>query len=519
MKVQRIMESDQYQFRIEAHPLKSLYTKYSPSDITPHYQCVRPLGRVRQERRSAAVTKQLRHSGDVHVSHSGFNGNNDGHADMKLNSNKRSHGDRTKPRDNSLSADAHERDNSGFPSLTRSRTQMFENQYRIAASRSLGHDTPSPVLRPAKSFDKKVVHLPLFQINLKTYVGESEVNRAVAKTRESLRKLMELNKAKMKNGQIANIKNYEFSAPTSASISRENTNSGKPLISQPFHAKPALKSSRGVDIKGKSNASKFPVKFGAMDTTYKGAEDISNVREANDMTIINSRHPSEVLGPDDEPDDSMMSLALRPETSLTLGTTMHHIDRVIKSPTAEELKELSEAFKCGDVQSAWPYTEEIRSLYTPSQSQYRRSRTPFSRPTTVLREVFESPDEDFIQNNQMIHRHCTGVAYEQKPVLRYTSKQGNYKLDPIVVPSHTCTDCPMCNIYHRDVETPCPPNTPNTGQLSLDPGHQHNQVFVRGTRMNNIHTKPEVMHITRINMNGSTSPSDEQTILNYVKPL
>lgn len=511
------MNVDQYKISIEAHPLEMLYTKYSTNE-TSQCQSVRPLGRIRQEIRPCS---EYHNTGRPQVIGTGDKAN----VNTEMNLNTRGQSGRARYRcDQNTSLDSRDKEIGNFPTLKRSKTQAFENKFKIASSRSTGQDSPSPIFRPAKHTGKKVVHLPLFKINLRTYCAEEDVSRTVAKTRESLRKLMELNKAKMKHANVitANIKNYEFNAPkaNTSSIREGNSDSPRTLVSQPFHAKPALKSSRDREPKTKSSIN-FSKTFnfrkgGAVETDVCADNEVEETREKSFLT---KRQISDFIEAEDEPDCSLLSLAMRPDTSLTLGTTMHQIDRVFKSPTSEELRELSEAFKTSDTSPAWPSMDDIQALIARSQSRTTKSRTPFSRPNTVQNHVAKIPDVDPTQKNyrKQLYLHHSPYEHGNKPVIRYTSKQACYKLDPIIVPSHTCTECPMCNIYQRDVETPCPPNTPNTSQFMSE--SELRPVFVRGTKINGMHSNHDVLRISRINMNGYVSPQDDPSVMSFMKAV
>lgn len=509
------MDFDQYKFSIEAHPLQVLYTKYNANEVLSQYQSVRPLGRIRQGRRPC--------SGYQNPINAQYPGAGDGVVHGKVNTNMKIYSERTKYRNDHHGSclDLREKDNNNFPTVTRSKTQAFEDKYKIAASRTHVQEPPPPTMRPYKSFDKKIVHLPLFRINLKTYVGEEDVSRTVAKARESLRQLMDLNKAKLTSAHVlsANIKNYEFNAPmVHTTLAREN-NVGSPriLASQPFHAKPALKSTRDREPKVRnSGLAKIPLKVGANETHISVEMETAKAEtDVRDNPQLAKRQLSDIMGPEDEPDDSMMSLAIRPGTSLTLGTTMHQIESVIKSPNSEELRELSETFKSSETRPSWPCSDDIQSMIARNQSRGVKSRTPFSRPATVLNDVSENGEEEHIPILVNRQTHVCSLQHEhhvnsKRPVLRYTSQPYTYKLDPIIVPSHTSTECPMCNIYQRDVETPCPPNTPNTSQVMLEP--QTIPVFVQGTRVPGMYSsleRQEILRISRINMTGTVHPVED----------
>jgi len=498
------MPYDQYKMSIEARPLQVLYTKYNPCEVITQFPVVRPLGKVRQDRRPSSEKTHSQSSdiaaADKYMSNEAKDGN------MKLT--KKLELDKVGPKFRSETNIATlERENTAFPLLNLSRSQTFENKFKIAAARGNGtHDLATS--RSQKSVDKKVVHLPLFRINLKTYTGESEVSRTVAKTRESLRKLMELHTNRMKHTiTTANIKNYEFSAPKTSGqgTNRSSDPCSNSLLSKPFTAKPALKSLKGGrEGSGVNMLSRQPTRLEGLDNRdHSTLNTLSLSRETPSLISrpVFSRLRTDMPFLDDEPDDSMLSVAMRPDTSLTLGSTIHHMDRVIKSPGSDELRELSEVLKNSDShsQQAWPTMDEALRHSGPlrSHSRNRRSRTSYSRPGTVLHDLMETPDDGY--DHQHTHQYHDSL-YGPKPVLRYTSKQSAYKLDPIVVPSHTCVECNRCNIYQREMESPGPPNTPNTSQYMLDSESPTiRSPFIRGTKL---------VHISRATSNDFMNDED-----------
>ena len=433
-----------------------------------------------------------------------------------------------------------DKENEAFPAISLSRSQTFENKFRIAASRTNGNESPvhslSPQLKSHRSSDvKKIIHLPLFRINLKSYAGEIELARTVASTRESLRKLMELHKAKMINSNIvtANIKNYEFSAPASACHLTQRSADGNQtvLTSQPFHGKPALKhSKRDAHFKSATGSQqKQHQRHGSsnMSESVQSGDTQCTLRSAYTDIKSGSKSNREQLASHStlEPEESISSLALRPDTSLTLGSTMHHIDRVFRSPGSDELRELNEHLRNTDPQPAWPVVNEIQRMGGSPRRHYRRSKTSMSRPGTVLDSAIEEDECDYCVQDQLknssglptcpITRN-NGHDIRRKPVLRYTSKEASFKLDPVIVPSHTHTECPMCNLYTRECETDAPPNTPNTyhaGSIYLEPPETPRLPAVRGTRFG---ARADVLHLSRINVNGLTGASmdiDDDEIL------
>lgn len=490
-----------------------LYTKYSPSEGISQIQSVRPLGSVRKERRPSSEKSRNRQKDTDGRNKPVCNGSKDMTLNKRPDLEKVS--DKFRSEQNISTLELRERENTAFPLLNLSRSQAFENKFKIAAARGNGgQDCSTP--KPQKTFDKKVVHLPLFRINLKTYDGDSEVSRTVAKTRESLRKLMELHTSKMKSNCVttANIRNYEFRAPPSGLLtSRSHDPTSNALLSKPFHAKPALKSCKG-QRDGKPTPqplSRQPTRLSALDIQNSSVLSTTGYQNRETPCYSNrsvfSRLRTETPAVDDTPDDSMLSTAMRPDTSLTLGSTMHHLDRVIKSPGSDELRELSEVLKNTETQQAWPNVEEVHRLSGPlrSHSRNRRSRTSYSRPGTVLNDLVETPDDTYDQ--------CYDSFYGPKPVFRYTSKHSMYKLDPIIVPSHTCTECSMCNIYQRELESPCPPNTPNTSHFMLDGDSPTiKPPFIRGTKLVQ---RPEVLNISRVHM-GAFLDEEECPELKYM---
>lgn len=64
---------------------------------------------------------------------------------------------------------------------------------------------------------------------------------------------------------------------------------------------------------------------------------------------------------------------------------------------------------------------------------------------------------------------------KSKPPERYTPTPTFPKLDPIIVPSHTWVDCPMCEMAANTERgpTPCPPNSPVSYFTKSSPSPHH----------------------------------------------
>ena len=519
------MPIDQYRMSIEARPLRVLYSKYSSTES--NNQFVRPLGSVRKERRLSSEKKKERlpklsaKSSETRPSRrycvSEIKMSKDSDADHQVCST----------RSVNLAADAERSKESPLPSVGRSRAQAFEHRFKIAAARANGQE--SPVLKQAKDYNKKVIHLPLFRINLKTYKGDFEVNKAVANTRENLRQLMDIHKTNIKPANVvtANIKNYEFHAPPNIANARNNDNtcSNGLIVPPSFPSKPMLKSPRKTDSDKKQEViSKKQCRFCALEseTFVRFADDIESKSSSSDRDAMNTDFRltpfknNEDTFTDDETDDPLLSLAIRPDTALTLGSTINEIDRVMQSPGSDELRELSEVLKHTDTQPAWPSYDDIMKMRSRNQSRRTKnnSRVSLSRPGTVQNGGIVSPQKIYSVCSN--HSHMT--ADFQKPVLRYTSKQSNPKLKPIIVPSHTCTECPMCNIYKRESkDTPCPPNSPIPSQEPPSFLFEQTVKPRSGASERTRQRKQEVMHLSRINVNGAVPDvSDDRLNLKYM---
>ena len=548
------MAGNQYKFSIEARPLKAIYNKYGDSDMNSSIQAVRPLGCIRKDKRSSAEKRLLAKIRDQTVparngAESCMVSNQDGlnkeftracelsmykNSDLERNKrkyeNKGTHLENKDTNNNTVE----ENDINSLPCLNRSKSQLFEHRFKIASSRRNGQESPSPILNRSKARDKKkrVIQLPLFRVDLKTYSNESEVTRTVARTRESLRQLMEIHRSKMKtpNMVAANIKHYEFVNPSSP---RDNFYKGDSCqsvmaMSQPFPAKPAIKPLKSRDQRDINRIKQIrnELNVGAEVKQVDKLDYITLSFNQTETTKMSSpqkfQSPHECI-PDEDSEESFLTNAIRPETALTLASTMSQMDRVLKSPGSDELREISEVFMNTD-QPCWPSFNDYQRLKAQSHISKNRTLKSISRPNTVINYQKDSlPHAPITPHSRLTEYnftedkesglHSNNHANVHKPILRYTSKQSTFKLDPIVVPSHTCTECPMCNIYQRDFETPCPPNSPMSSQFHLNPEVNgpdkisENRSFRTG--------RQDLLHVTRINMNGT--PTDDVNVMNTMK--
>lgn len=512
------MPIDQFKLSMEAWPLQSLYCKYSIGDGLTTPSAVRPLGRLRTDTPlpKSLDAVQFREIRNVQPNLVRFNTDTDLIMNRSVENEKIRNLRKSEQIFNDLGTRERE---SGFSGVTRIRRQEFENKFRIAASRANGQE--SPPLKPSKDFSKKVIHLPCFQINLRTYEGEQEVTRAVARTRESLRQMIDIQKSKAKANNVvtANIMNYEFLAPTKSNSAKSSSDSSNGPI-QPFPAKPIIKTQ--VRCR-ESDAAKNGITFGRVAKFGGHIEDndIKSVLSDKDFSDMTSarRKFDHYLYQNDSHDvhTSVPPIALQPMTSLTLGSTMHHIDGVlVNSSYSEEIREISDALK---------YPEFTSPDYTGCSEMYKIQNTPngpFSRPRNGLStdrgDFGKSVDRQYFNRVKFPDHQCSTSSSSMdnnrrsKPVLRYTSKTDTYKLEPIVVPSHTCTECPMCNIFHRDmIESPCPPNSPMSSQF-MDCVEQPviEPEFGPATE-DRTPRKPQILHMSRITVAGNVTPSEEHT--------
>ena len=528
------MPIDQYRMSIEARPLRVLYSKYSSTDANNPFQLVRPLGRVRKERRTSSekanerLPKLSAGSSDSHTMRR--------YCVSEIKMPK--HVDTG--RSETVQGEAERSKDSPLPSVGRSKTRAFEHRYKIAAARSNGQE--SPTLKQSKEYKKKVIHLPLFRIDLKTYKGDSEVNRAVANTRENLRNLLEIHKPNIKPATIAtanikpasviaaNIKNYEFNAPPISSRNLDNNLSNGLIVPPSFASKSVLRSPRHEYlVKTPDIVSKEKCHFCALESEHfvRFADDCdansvgsmgSNGNNINNELNYSEFRSADEFITDDEADDSLLSIAIRPDTALTLGSTMHDLDRVLESPGSDELRELSEVLRNTDTQPTWPSYDEIIKMRSRNQSRRQKatSRMSLSRPGTVQNGRTISRQKVY----SVCSNHSHIIENSLKPILRYSSTQSN-TVKPIIVPSHTCTECPMCNIYKREKDgTPCPPNSPiPPSQKERVPLFEPINKPRSGASDRTRQRKQEVMQITKINVSGDDGPKtvDSRNMFTYLK--
>ncbi|KAK3612467.1 hypothetical protein CHS0354_032083, partial [Potamilus streckersoni] len=460
MKV-RAMFIDHGTISMEARPLHMLYSKYNLSDSIGPVSSVRPLGKVRSERKTlSSVTNCSTQS--LKASHEKRPG------DSKLMMEKNdAESNRAHPNSHRVLSTM-----SGpgpTTHLRRSKSQMFEHKYRIAAARS-----PAPDQKVStKGYTKKVIHLPMFRIDVKTYLGDSEISKTVESTRESLRTILAENQKpsiRPMNLVTASITNFEFKAPRTPiqNISAFSGNNSFPSKSANAISR-RLKENRASSILPNSK-SKF---FENDDKDNRNSifqKDDKYQRRTNDGLngSIHVNSGNEEIVTECEADCSASPMDIKPDTPLTLASTMRHLDRVAGTSPSDEVIAISDILRgtANHTQPSWPSFEDYQKLKVQPKSARAVSRASILRPQTALSDLHDT--YHMCHNQGKIHQ--PEKLMHERPVLRYTSsKQNTFRLDPIVVPSHTCTECPLCNIYQRDLdETPCPPNSPTPDQSPSD---------------------------------------------------
>ncbi|KAL3876410.1 hypothetical protein ACJMK2_034259 [Sinanodonta woodiana] len=445
---------------MEARPLHMLYSKYNLSDSIGPVSSVRPLGKVRREKKtqssvSNCSTQALKVSNEKLLSDSKTR--MDKHDAESSSANSNSHGVFS-----SMSGTG------PATHFRRSKSQMFEHKYRIAAARSSAPDQKVPT----KGYTKKVIHLPMFRIDVKTYLGDSEISKTVESTRESLRTILAENQipsVRPMNLVTANITNFEFKAPRTpmqniSAFSGNNSFPSKSANAISRRLKENRASSLLLNSKTKTKLFESNNKDNRNSIIQKDDKYKRSVNDGLNGDIqVNSAN--EEIVTEREIDCPVSSMDIKPDTQLTLASTMRHLDRVAGSSSSLDVIAISDVSRghADHARPAWPSFEDYQKLKVQSKSARAVSRGSILRPQTSLSDL---QDTYHMCHNQGKHHQ----SEKRRPVLRYTSsKQNTFKLDPIIVPSHTCTECLLCNIYQRDLdETPCPPNSPTPDRLPSD---------------------------------------------------
>lgn len=313
-----------------------------------------------------------------------------------------------------------------LPSVGMSKTQLFESRYKLAAARSQPDAT-----KPANMYSKRVVYLPMFRINVETYIGESEDHKTVETTRQSLKKMLDNSRSKMKSpDKIANklrdyFKQQELESIRKREREQENEISRKEMLRVNIPKTPFP-----VD----SNAIRIPSV--PLDGRIHGP---SSKVETLDLTSIT-----------DDDSCSVLSANTNKTKQSGNGSPKFHSER--GSPNGFSKKYFGPFIYGKESQTE---RESNYATYSDIRRMRQKGRLKIVTKTDGSAKTSRSASDQQDAKDW--------ITIQSKPVLKYTTPQPTKpKLDPIVVPSQGCSECPLCKAakYKSTEPTTVPPNSP-----------------------------------------------------------
>lgn len=463
---------------LKPRPLKALFSKYAPQAATTTLP-VRPLGVVRRPGSSQSAERAILPSEQeltdlervcLYLEGGGMDGNKIPYLTSAKYLARVLNG-------------SHEE--KGLPKLSKSQT--FENQYKLAASRG----NLSGLRTPPRSNAKRLITLPMYRVKVNTNNIELEDSEAVESTRKSLRNLMEVGKINAShpdNGVVtANIRNFQFN------------DLGQKLKNGTFQLqrfKPGILGAkhRKEDTVSSSNITGQNQERNAICGTVHSSE-AEPILENTKTILLDNQSLEEVKR---QPETDLDRMEVRLESVAYTPTVMSQLSTGKRSKSTPSKSERSVSFK-DDKATTSPATRVTAS----TTLEYLRKTTPFvpgivydydcrrSLPESMestsplqvwpsLRDIHSMKVEACRQASRARRRrrnHSSGTGssveapvVQTSPTLRYTKQARNRVLDPIIVPSHTNIDCPMCKLHHDFPDSSsCPPNSPTCDNSSCPP--------------------------------------------------
>lgn len=311
-------------------------------------------------------------------------------------------------------------------SVGMSKTQLFDNRYKLAAARSQPDAT-----KPANMYSKRVVYLPMFRINVETYIGESEDHKTVETTRQSLKKILDNSRSKMKSpDKIANklrdyFKQQELESIRKREREQENEISRKEMLRvnipmTPFSADSNAIRIPNVPLDGRIHGPSSKVE--TLDLTSITDDDSCSVLSANTNKTKQSDHGSPKF---------------HSERGSPNGFSKKYFGPFIYGKESQTERE-----------GNYATYSDIRRMRQKGRLKIITKRDGSAKTSRSASDQQDAKD---------------WITIQSKPVLKYTTPQPTKpKLDPIVVPSQGCSECPMCKAakYKSTEPTTVPPNSP-----------------------------------------------------------
>lgn len=451
------MPIDHYRMTIQAKPLASMGDKHQNETTDPVLLGIaRPLGHLRKTRKVANAVVNIpkpEKSEDLFPQVSGI-GIYDSDDEM---SSKGSTVSRDTSRSKNSSRDS-------LPSVRMTKSQLFENRYKLAAARSQPDAT-----KPADMYSKRVVYLPMFRINVETYIGETEDHKTVETTRESLKKMLDNSRSKMKSpDKIARklrdyFKQQEMDNIRKQEIEKENEISRKEMLrvnipKTPFLYDPASIRIPGVTLDGRIHGTNSKVE----------PLDLTSVTDDDGVSVISAKTSKTKLS-DNE------TVKLQSGRGTPNSFTKPYIGLVYGHESERE------------PQSNYATYSDIRRMRQKGRLKVVQKRDSSAKTSRATNDTQDAKD---------------WITIQSKPVLKYTTPQTvKPKLDPIIVPSHPCSECPMCKAakYKSTEPTTVPPNSPTLKRPAFEEDcHEHHDLqpdlTVQAHSSNSTHVDEHVVH-------------------------
>ena len=371
------------------------------------------------------------------------------------------------------------RRNSSANPFHRSKTQVFENRYKIALSRSNTMESTK------KQNVNRTIQLPMFKINIQTPNERSDYQRDVLSARNSLKEILENVKVKPEeqssestprsndttSSSKLNFQKFQFLKP-----GYDVNNKTKLLSKRNIKLFPRKREPRSARKRGQNTTSPIRIPMAPRDKSESPEQRRQSVCESTDTDRMDIRIDSVDLklwtdatcsDKSNSPrtlklDNSASRVSQNSPISPTGSRSPYRYNPPLETPKLDMNEPLSTMVwpKYHEDSRPWRQDAIYQHHFESSSSVPANSANPSVRKTQPLiynyRRIAPSPNKAY--RRLPWNKDKTAPA---TPVLRYTSDKE--PTEPIVVPSHSATMCPMCNIYlNRNKETSsCPPNSPS----------------------------------------------------------
>lgn len=431
--------SDRYKISLHAQPVSLFETKKGVCiDNAAFISFVRPLGKVRSKNarladdNTGSCYTNLVNCSESEMDKKGLN---------KMEGDSRWGSSYERGRSSSESCKS-------SPRRQLSKSQAFENLYKIAAARQ----PQKREVKPTNMYNKRVIHLPMFKLNLQTYVGQQKDIEFVENARQSLKEMIKIgrNAPRVLGSERGDITNQQTLSYDNGLRTNRST---KPHLFRDF-----------------SDVTSERVKPGKVDP----------VEPRRSVSALQGRISVVDTLDTDRMDVKYDSLDINTSTSLE-SLNVDYDGFTCTTPGQRPVSKTEDAnsVACSSVTqgSVWPSFDDIRRMRRESGSK---------KSNGSLSKSYELRGRHFVSANPQQAVQNWIEDHETTPVLRYTSKQSKFKLDPIVVPSHTCEDCNVC---HRNANgygdnMSCPPNSPTFDDEVLNEVAQANEAVVSDDDIN-----------------------------------